>query len=130
MGTMGTMGSDETFGGAVRRLRESTGVSLRRFSRTVGVSPTYLSRIECAHVPPPITDKIVSIARSLGVDPNALLKLAGKDRYSRLLSASTRLSDQQLEQLTLLAELDARRVPSSGPPGKDSFLDGSFPTRG
>jgi transcriptional regulator with XRE-family HTH domain len=130
MGTMGTMGSEETFGGTVRRLREAKGTSLRRFSRTVGISPTYLSRIECAHVPPPVTDKIVSIARSLGVDPSVLLRLAGKGRLSRLVFAAKQLSDQQLELLTQLAELDARRVPSSGPPGKGAFLDGTFPTRG
>jgi len=67
----------------IRKLREKRHkydpqFSLRRFAARVGMSPTYLSKIERDEFPPPSEDKIKAIASILEVDPDELLALAGK----------------------------------------------------
>jgi transcriptional regulator with XRE-family HTH domain len=52
------------------------------------VSPSYLSRIERSHVPPPSERTISRIARALAIEPDELLAAAGRlpeDVASRLL---------------------------------------------
>jgi transcriptional regulator with XRE-family HTH domain len=72
--------SDEPkpFGQTVRELRAARGISLRKFAALVGMSPTYLSKVERNVFPPPSEEKIVAIARELGQDADQLLALAGK----------------------------------------------------
>jgi transcriptional regulator with XRE-family HTH domain len=66
------------FGATVRRLREERRIGLRQFARMVGVSATYLSKIERDELPPPAEDRVTEIARLLGQNPDELLALAGK----------------------------------------------------
>lgn len=71
------------FGATVRHLREKhlrtdDHFTLRQFARTIGVSPTYLSKVETGDFPPPSEERIISIANALGEDPDKLLSLAGK----------------------------------------------------
>ena len=47
-------------------------------SKMIGVSPTYLSKIERDEFPPPAEDKIMAIAEILNLDADELLALAGK----------------------------------------------------
>ena len=61
-----------------RRLKDDSHYSLRRFAKRVGMSATYLSKIERGDLPPPGEEKVVAIARALDVDPDELLALAGK----------------------------------------------------
>jgi HTH-type transcriptional regulator, competence development regulator len=61
-----------------RRLKTDRRFSLRQFAAMVGVSPTYLSRIERGDFPPPAEERIVDIANALGESPDRLLALAGK----------------------------------------------------
>src|SRR3954470_21779025 len=62
----------------VRELREERRIGLRQFARMVGVSATYLSKIERDELPPPAEARVKEIARLLDQDPDELLALAGK----------------------------------------------------
>src|ERR1700726_921238 len=68
----------EKFGQFVRREREAKGIGLREMSKMIGVSPTYLSKVERDEFPPPAEDKVKSIAAIIKVDVDELLARAGK----------------------------------------------------
>jgi transcriptional regulator with XRE-family HTH domain len=75
--------SEETFGRKVRALREQKrrgdpSFSLRQFAQRIGVSATYLSKVETEDFSPPAADKILLMAELLGVNADELLALAGK----------------------------------------------------
>ena len=69
---------DSSFGATVRRLREEKKIGLRKFAQIVGMSPTYLSKVERDQFNPPSEEKIKAIAAALGEDANGLLALAGR----------------------------------------------------
>jgi transcriptional regulator with XRE-family HTH domain len=74
---------NRAFGRRVRELREAKKrtdpkYSLRQFAQTVGISATFLSKIETGEFNPPAPDKIKKMAELLGVDSDELLALAGK----------------------------------------------------
>jgi transcriptional regulator with XRE-family HTH domain len=69
---------DSSFGATVRRLREAKKIGLRKFAKEVGMSPTYLSKVERDQFNPPSEEKIKAIAAALGEDANGLLALAGR----------------------------------------------------
>ncbi|MFQ5508493.1 MAG: helix-turn-helix domain-containing protein [Leptospirillia bacterium] len=100
---------DNAFGNWVRGKRTDRGVGLRRFARQVGISPTYLSKIERGEFPPPAEGKIVAIADALGENRDELLSLAGKVRtdlsrvilrhpqaYATLLRCAAHLSEKEV----------------------------------
>ena len=60
------MSVDDSFGGTVRRLREARKIGLRKFAQRVGMSPTYLSKVERDEFNPPSEEKIKAIAKALG----------------------------------------------------------------
>lgn len=66
------------FGKTLRKLREEKRISIARFARSVGMSPTYLAPIERDVFPPPAESKVVRIARALEQDPDEFLALAGR----------------------------------------------------
>jgi transcriptional regulator with XRE-family HTH domain len=71
------------FGDYIRRRRERLNASdarysLRRVAASVGVEPSYLSKVERGEQPPPSERTIVALARELGEDADVLLALAGK----------------------------------------------------
>jgi transcriptional regulator with XRE-family HTH domain len=66
------------FGKMMRKLREEKHISIAKFARSVGMSPTYLAPIERDVFPPPAESKVVRIARALGQDPDEFLALAGR----------------------------------------------------
>lgn len=77
------MAGSESFGERVRRLREARRetapeFSLRRFAQQVGISATFLSKIETGEFSPPSAENIKKMAELLGADPDELLALAGK----------------------------------------------------
>lgn len=72
------MGSTANFGSSVRAWREGRGLSVRKLASTVGISPTYLSRMERGDLPPPKAPKVIAIAEALQLDRDVLLALAGK----------------------------------------------------
>ena len=68
----------EKFGEFVRRQRKAKEIGLREMAKMIGVSPTYLSKIERDEFPPPAEDKVTKIAEIIGRDPDELLALAGR----------------------------------------------------
>jgi len=106
-----------TFGEVVRRLREARRrkdrrFSLRKFATAVGMSPTYLSKVERGDVPPPAEEKIRAIAQALGAHPEELLALAGRvpgdvtqllrerpEPLGPLLRAAAKLPDKQVRRI-------------------------------
>jgi len=67
-----------TFGALVRREREAKEIGLREMAKKIGVSPTYLSKVERDDFAPPAEDKVKLIAEILGLDADELLALANK----------------------------------------------------
>ncbi|MGH9324093.1 MAG: helix-turn-helix domain-containing protein [Vicinamibacteria bacterium] len=66
------------FGKTIRKLREERKLSIAKFARSVGMSPTYLAPIERDVFPPPAESKVVRIAKALNQDPDEFLALAGR----------------------------------------------------
>jgi transcriptional regulator with XRE-family HTH domain len=76
--------SGEEFGAFVRRHREAKEIGLREMAKMIGVSPTYLSKVERDEFLPPAEDKVKAIAKIIGCDTDELLARA--DRVSSDLS--------------------------------------------
>jgi HTH-type transcriptional regulator, competence development regulator len=73
------MGKPEvSFGERVRSLREAKGIGLRQFALRVGMSATYLSKIERGELVPPSEEKIRAIARQFAANEDEFLALAGR----------------------------------------------------
>src|SRR2546429_2780397 len=72
------MAGRKNFGALVRREREAKEIGLREMAKKIGVSPTYLSKIERGDFDPPAEDKVRKIADIIGRDPDELLALAGR----------------------------------------------------
>ena len=70
--------SGERFGGFVRRKREEKEIGLREMAKMIGVSPTYLSKVERDEFAPPAEDKVKAIAQIIGCDVDELLARAGR----------------------------------------------------
>lgn len=105
------------FGETIRRLREERlkkepGFTLRKFAERVGVSPTYLSKIERDEFPPPSEKKIIAMAEALGADPDELLALAGKvaSDLSRIILKRPRVMAEFLRKAGTLREEDIRKM--------------------
>ena len=77
------MAGNTEFGKRVRDLREARlkadpSFTLRQFATSVGISATFLSKVERGEFDPPAADKIKKMADLLGVDADELLALAGR----------------------------------------------------
>ena len=72
------MAGRQSFGALVRRERKGKQIGLREMAKKIGVSPTYLSKIERGDFDPPAEDKVKKIAEIIGRDPDELLALAGR----------------------------------------------------
>lgn len=77
------MRGNKAFGSRIRSLREEKKkndpkFSLRKFAETVGISATFLSKIETGEFAPPAPERIKTIAELLEVDADELLALANK----------------------------------------------------
>jgi len=77
------MAGNKAFGDYIRKLREGKKktdprFTLRKFAEAVGLSPTYISKIETSDFDPPAPDKIQKMAELLEVNPDELLALAKK----------------------------------------------------
>lgn len=69
---------NEKFGAFIRREREAREIGLREMAKKIGVSPTYMSKVERDEFSPPTEGKVRSIAEILGCDPDELLAMAGR----------------------------------------------------
>lgn len=77
------MAGNPEFGRRIRELREQRKTddprfSLRKFAQAVGISPTFLSKIEMGEFAPPAPERIKKMAELLGIDADDLLAMAGK----------------------------------------------------
>lgn len=77
------MAGNPLFGQRIRELREAKlrgdpKFTLRQFATAVGISPTFLSKVERGEFDPPKAENIIKMAELLGVDADELLSLAGK----------------------------------------------------
>lgn len=77
------MAGNPRFGKRVRELREAKkaadpSFSLRQFAVKVGISATFLSKVETGDFDPPSAEKIIKMAELLDIDADELLALAGK----------------------------------------------------
>src|SRR3981081_1277588 len=70
--------SGEKFGEFVRRAREAKDIGLREMAKMIGVSPTYLSKVERDEFSPPAEDKVKAIAKIIDCDADELLARAGR----------------------------------------------------
>ena len=68
----------ESFNIRLKELREQAGLSQRELANRVGVSFTYLSKIESGVMPPPSENVIVRLVEVLDADRDELMSLAGK----------------------------------------------------
>jgi transcriptional regulator with XRE-family HTH domain len=68
----------ERFGAFIRQSREGKEIGLREMAKMIGVSPTYLSKVERDEFPPPAEDKVRAIAKIIGHDADDLLARAGR----------------------------------------------------
>lgn len=85
-----------TFGQRLRELRKAKGITQRELANKVGISFTYISKIENISAPPPREEVIVALAYALDVDADELLGLAKKVPFELL---------AQIEQLEFFREL-------------------------
>jgi transcriptional regulator with XRE-family HTH domain len=85
----------DTFGKALRRLRQDAQVGLRELARLVDKSPGYISDVEQDKVAPPSEEAIVEIANALRVDKNELLSAASKldPELSRYVASEPQAAD-------------------------------------
>ena len=68
----------EKFGAFIRREREAREIGLREMAKMIGVSPTYLSKVERDEFPPAAEDKVKAIAKIIECNVDDLLALAGR----------------------------------------------------
>ena len=77
------MAGNPLFGKKIRelreaRLRDDPTFTLRQFAEKVGISATFLSKVERGEFDPPKADNVIKMAELLGVDADELLSLANK----------------------------------------------------
>jgi transcriptional regulator with XRE-family HTH domain len=117
------MADNRTFGEIIRQEREKRKMgnpeySLRKFAKTVGISPTFLSKIETDMFDPPKAEKIIKMAELLDLDPNELLAKAEKmdpelkrivtEKQAELASFLRTADGMSSEQLKQMAEAAQR----------------------
>jgi transcriptional regulator with XRE-family HTH domain len=71
----GRQPTNEELGLAIRELRHGAGMTLEGLAAKAGMHTTYLSRIERAHSSP-TWEKLVALARALGIPPSAIATAA------------------------------------------------------
>ncbi|HKB01331.1 MAG TPA: helix-turn-helix transcriptional regulator [Gemmataceae bacterium] len=91
-----------SFGDYIRQRREEKRAvdpdySLRKVAASIGIEPSYLSKIERGDQPPPSEETILALAKELDEDPDVLLALAGK--VSKELQAIIRKRPKLFAQL-------------------------------
>jgi nitrogen PTS system EIIA component len=114
-----------SFGTTLRVLRLQSGLGLRDLARRLGVSSTYLSRIENDIDPVPTPARLAHIARELGVSATTLIELGR--RVSPLLSEYV---EQVPEAGSLFADLALRKLAACELAEIQTFVDQRFSPRG
>ena len=99
---------DMTFGEQIRQWREERGVGLRQFAKAIGVSPTFISKMERGIGPLPGEATLCKMAMFFGQNEDVFLALADKvasdvlaviirqPAYARFLRENSHLTKDQL----------------------------------
>ena len=102
------------FGSMIREKRKVKGYTLRKFAGEVGISPTYLSRVEQGKVErPPTAERVQKMAELLGENADQWIAIAGRmptdvseiiknepEAMPALLRAAKGLTADELRELT------------------------------
>ena len=83
------MKTNYTFGSFIKEKRLKTGISLRKFSEQVGISPVYLSNLENDRMTAPKDEVVSNIAKLLllnETDTTTLYDLAAKTKSNVVVS--------------------------------------------
>ncbi len=110
-----------SFGATLRVLRLQSGLGLRDLARRLGVSSTYLSRIENDIDPVPTPARLANIAHELGISAATLIEIGR--RVSPLLSEYV---EQVPEAGSLFADLALRKLAASELAEIQAFVDKRF----
>ncbi|MDH5525756.1 MAG: helix-turn-helix domain-containing protein [Nitrospirota bacterium] len=115
--------AEGSFGPMLRSLRNSKGYRLREFAKMVGISAAYLSQIERGEARPPREERVRTIARALGEDPDTLMAHSGRvssvlsnamerapEEVSRLIQSTLGLDRENIVELTRIAREMARKI--------------------
>jgi transcriptional regulator with XRE-family HTH domain len=78
------MAAHTPFGDYIRAERDRSSMGLREASRALGISPSYLSRLEAGEFPPPSGLVLRKIAQIYGLDIKLLLDKAGKRQHEMM----------------------------------------------
>ena len=70
--------TDTTLGQIIKSARVKLNYGLRPLAQKLGLSPGYICQIEYDKCSPPKEETLVRIAKSLEIDPDILLRKAGK----------------------------------------------------
>jgi HTH-type transcriptional regulator, competence development regulator len=101
-----------TFGEHIRHWREERGIGLRQFAKAVGVSPTFVSKMERGLGPLPGEATLCKMAAFFGKNPDEFFAMADKvasdvlaiitrePAYAHFLRAHAHLMKDQWETLT------------------------------
>jgi transcriptional regulator with XRE-family HTH domain len=117
-----------TFGKVLREWRVKKGLTLRKFSDMVGISPTYLSQVEQDNVGPPTAERVKTMAELLGANADEWIALADrvpedlpaiiKEEPSEIPALLREARGLTVDQLRQLRE-QARKFKGKGKPEKD-----------
>ena len=103
-----------TFGENIRQWRLEKKIGLRRFAKIIGLSPTFISKMERGTGALPGEEAICRMAEFFGKDPDVLLAMADKvasdvlaiiikqPAYARFIRATVHLTKEQWQELTSL----------------------------
>ena len=103
-----------TFGENICEWRLEKKIGLRRFAKAVGVSPTFISKMELGTGPLPGEETICRMAKFFGKDPDVLLAMADKvasdvlaiiirnPAYADFIRAKAHLTKEEWQQITSL----------------------------
>ncbi len=113
------MAKREKLGHRLKRVRIARDLSLRETAQKVGVSPTYLSRVENCLDPSPPTEKTLrALAEALDENLDELMQLAGRvpEDVEKLIKADPqmpvmlrRAREQNVSAADVLAWLDSKK---------------------
>lgn len=119
------MGAYTTFGDFIRQERVRAGLKLSEAARQLGISPSYLSRLEAGDFKPPSGTLLLRMAQVYGSDIKKLMDLA-RNRESEVMAADSgastavqafyRLAHDQpveMQEKMLRAAVDALDLPPS-----------------
>lgn len=113
-----------SFGATLRLIRLQSGLGLRDLARRLGVSSAYLSRVESGVDPAPTPQRLVTMARELGVPAPTLIAIAR--RVSPLL---TDYMERVPEASSVFTDIVLRNLDSEQLKQVQAFVESRFPLR-